>query len=107
MKIAAVMKTTGKEYSDTIQSETRMIEKAGGIVTNDDQIQAMTQSFGIYGKSKEDMIDSYNNVIATATSFKFDCNLCGKGEHKAKDCPQGDKIKCEHCSQLGHKKATC
>ncbi len=52
MKIAAVMKTTGKEYSDTIQSETRMIEKAGGIVTNDDLIQAMTQSFGNYGKSK-------------------------------------------------------
>jgi hypothetical protein len=57
-------------------------------------------------KSKEDMSDSDNKVIATATSFKFDCNLCGRGEHKAKDCPQHDKIKCEHCSQFGHKKAT-
>jgi hypothetical protein len=96
MKIAAVMKAMGKKYSDTIQSETCMIEKAGGIVTNDDQIQAMTQSFRIYGKSKEDMIDSYNKVIAIATSFKFDCNFCGKGGHKANDCPQCDKIKCEH-----------
>jgi hypothetical protein len=53
------------------------------------------------------MSDSNDKVIATATSFKFDCNLCGKGGHKAKDCPQCDKIKCEYCGQLGHKKAIC
>jgi hypothetical protein len=47
MKIAAVMKATGNAYSDTIQSETQMIEKAGGIVTYDDLIQEMTQSFRI------------------------------------------------------------
>jgi hypothetical protein len=46
-------------------------------------------------------------VIVTVTAFKFDCNLCGKGGHKARDCPQHDKIICKHCSQLGHKKETC
>ncbi len=79
------------------ESETRMIEKAGGIVTYNDLIQAMTQSFRIHGKSKEEMSDSNNNVIATVTSFKFNCNLCGMGRHKVKDCPQRGKIKCEHC----------
>ena len=24
-----------------------------------------------------------------------------------KDCPQRNKIKCEHCDRLGHTKATC
>jgi hypothetical protein len=76
-------------------------------VTYNDLIQATTQSFRNYGKSKEDMSDSNNEVIATAKSFKFNCNLCGKGGHKAKDCPQHDKIKCEHCHQLRHKKVTC
>ncbi len=52
MKIPAVMKAAGNEYSGTIWSETCMIEKAGGIVTYDDLIQAMTQSIRIYGKSK-------------------------------------------------------
>jgi hypothetical protein len=41
--------------------------------------------------------DSKDEVIATVTAFKFDCNLYGKGRHKARDCPQHDKIKCKHC----------
>jgi hypothetical protein len=41
--------------------------------------------------------DSKDEVIATVTAFKFNCNLCGKGRHKARDCPQCDKIKCKHC----------
>ena len=39
--------------------------------------------------------------------FKFSCNLCGKSGHKAKDCPQRYKIKCEHCGRLVHMKETC
>jgi hypothetical protein len=97
MKIAAAMKAAGKECSDTTQSETRMNEKAAGIVTYDDLIQAMTQSFRIYGKSNDDSdSDEDENVALFIVSFKFDCNLCGKGGHKAEDCPQHDKIKCEH-----------
>ena len=49
MKIAAVMKAAGYDYLDTIRSETRMIKKAGGTVTYDDLILAMTQSFRIHG----------------------------------------------------------
>jgi hypothetical protein len=48
-----------------------------------------------------------DKVFAAVTAFMFDCNLCGKGGHKVRDCPQHDKIKCKHCSSLGHKKETC
>jgi len=44
-------------------------------------------------------------VILAATEFKFSCNLCGKGGHIAKECPQNNNIKCKHCGQLGHTKA--
>jgi hypothetical protein len=40
MKISAIMKAAGKYYSDTIQSETRAIKRAGGTVTCDNLIQA-------------------------------------------------------------------
>ncbi len=35
--------------------------------------------------------DSKDDVIWTVTAFKFDCNLCGMGKHKARDCPQHKK----------------
>ena len=55
MKIAAVMKAAGYKYSDTIWSETWMIERAGEMVTYEDLIQAMTQSFRIFmNQSKAD-----------------------------------------------------
>ncbi len=49
IKISAIMKAAGKYYSDTIRSETRAIKRAGGTVTCDDLIQAMTESFSIRG----------------------------------------------------------
>ncbi len=55
MKIAAVMKAAGYKYSDTIWSETWMIERTGRMVTYEDLIQAMTQSFRIFvNQSKAD-----------------------------------------------------
>jgi hypothetical protein len=107
LKIAATVKAGGCRYSDTICSKTKAIKRAGGFVTSADLIQVMVESFRIYGKADSNMSDSKDKVIETATSFKFNCDLCGKGGHKAKDCPQRDKIKCKHCGQLGHKKATC
>ncbi len=107
LKIAAIVMAGGHQYSDTIRSKTKAIKRAGGNVTSADLIQAMVESFRIYGKADSDMSDRDNKVIATATSFKFNCNLCEKGGHKAKHCPQHDKIKCEHCGQSGHKKTTC
>ncbi len=91
------MKTGGHQYSDTICSKTKAIKRAGGYVTNADLIQAMVESFGIHGKADSNMSDNNDGVIATTTSFKFDCNLCEKGEHRAKYCPQREKIKCKHC----------
>ncbi len=86
MKIAALLKAAGHEYSDTIQSETLMIERAGGTVTYDDLIQAMTQSFRIYGGNNESD-ESDKTVLAVVTPFKGSCNICGKEGHKAADCP--------------------
>ncbi len=100
------MKSGGCQYSDTIQSKTKANKRAGGNVTSADLIQAIVES-RIYGKADSDMSDSEDKVIAIATAFKFDCNLCGKIEHKARDCPQHDKIKFKHCGRLGHKKETC
>jgi hypothetical protein len=107
LKIAAIVKAGGRQYSDTILSKTKAIKKAGDNVISEDFIQAMVESFRIYGKADSNMCDSLNEVIVTATSFKFDCNLCGKGGHKVRDCPQRHKIKCKLCSNLGHKKETC
>ena len=65
------------------------------------------ESFRIGGTEDSDKSDSKDDkVIMAATEFKFSCNLCGKNEHIAKDCPQCDKIKCKHCGKSGHKKAT-
>ncbi len=98
LKIAAVVKAGGRQYSDTICSKTKATKRAGGNVTSADLIQAMVESFKIYGMADSGMSDSNDDVIAAVmTSFKFDCNLCGKGGHKARDCPQCDKIKCKHC----------
>jgi hypothetical protein len=58
----------------------------------------MMESFRIYGKADSDMSDSKDKLIAAVIAFKFDSNLCGKGRHKARDCPKCDKIKCKHCS---------
>jgi len=66
------------------------------------------ESFRISGNADSGTNDSSNDeVILAATEFKFSCNLCGKGGHKAKDCPQRNNVKCEHCGRLGHTKATC
>jgi len=68
----------------------------------------MMESFRISGNADSGTNDSSNDeVILAATEFKFSCNLCGKGGHKAKDCPQRNNVKCEHCGRLGHTKATC
>ncbi len=82
LKIAAIVKAGGCQYSDTICSKPKAIKKAGGNVTSADLIQAMVESLRIYGKADSDMIDSNNKVIVTVASFKFNCNLCGKGGHK-------------------------
>ncbi len=92
------MKSGERQYSDTICSKTKAINRAGGNVTSADLIQAMVESFRIYGKAESNMSDSNNKVIATVTAFKCERNLCGKGGHKARDWPQYDKIKCKHCS---------
>ncbi len=78
MKIAAVMKATGNEYSDTLQSETHMIEKAGGTVTYDNLIQAMTESFRIYGSKDDSDSDKDVDVGLSVLSFKGKCYICGK-----------------------------
>jgi len=110
LKIAAIVKAGGKQYLADIHSKTKAFKRAGGNVSSADLIQAMIKSFRISGKAYLDTNDSSNNeVILAATEFKFSCNICGKGGHKAKDCLQCNKIKCEHCGQLGHTKtkATC
>jgi hypothetical protein len=107
LKIAAIIKAGGCQYSDTICSKTKAIKRAGSYVTSADLIQAMVESFRIYEKVDSNTSDSKDEVIAISTAFKFDCNLCGRARHKARDCPQHDKIKCKHCSQLEHKKETC
>jgi hypothetical protein len=84
MKISTIMKAAGKYYSDTIQSKTRAIKRAGGTVTCDYLIQAMTESFSIRS-NKESNSDNEDDVALTATSFSFNgnCNICGKQGHKA------------------------
>jgi hypothetical protein len=68
----------------------------------------MMESFRIGGTADSDKSDSKDNkAIMAGSQFKFGCNLCGKNKHKAKDCPQCDKIKCKHCGQTGHTKTTC
>jgi hypothetical protein len=108
MKISAIMKAAGKYYSDTIRSETRAIKRAGGTVTCDDLIQAMTESFSICGNKESDS-DNGDDVALAATSFLFNgnCNICGKQGHKASEFCEKHKIKCEHCGRMGHKKEFC
>ncbi len=97
LKIAAIVKAGGCQYSDTIHSKTKAIKTAGGNITSADLIQAIVESFRIYGKAESDRSDSKDQVIVALTEFKFDCNLCEKGRHKARDCAQRDKIKFEFC----------
>ena len=108
LMIAAIVKAVGKQYLADIRSKTKAFKRAGGNVTSAYLIQAMLESFRISGKAHLDTNDSSDGeVILAATEFKFSCNLCGKSKHKAKDCPQRNKIKCEHCGRLGQTKATC
>ncbi len=72
LMIAAIVKAGGCQYSGTIHSKTKAIKRAGGNVTSADLIQAMVESFRIYGKADSGMSDSNDKVIATVTSFKFD-----------------------------------
>ena len=112
LRIAAIVKAGGKQYSADIHSKTKAFKRAGGNVTSADLIQAMMESFRIFGNADSDTNDSDGDEVklaATEFKFKFSCNLCGKSRHKAKECPQPqrNKIKCEHCGRLGHTKATC
>jgi hypothetical protein len=104
-KISAIMKAAGKFHSDTIQSKTRAIKRAGGTVTCDNLIQAMTECFSIRGNEESDS-ENEDNIALAATSFLFNgnCNICGKQGHKASKCLEKHKIKCEHCRRMGHKK---
>ncbi len=99
LKIAAIVKAGGKQCSADIHSKTKVIKRAGSNVMSADLIQAMMESFRVTGKADSDTNDSSNDtVILSVTEFKFSCNLlCGKSGHKAKDCPQRNKIKSEHC----------
>ncbi len=108
MKISAIMIAAGKYYSDTIRSKTRAIKRAGGTVTCDNLIQAMTESFSIHGNKQSDS-DNEDDVALAATSFLFNCNcnICGKQGHKASECREKHKIKCEYCGRTGHKKEFC
>jgi hypothetical protein len=108
MKISAIMKAAGKYHSDTIQSKTRAIRRAGGTVTCDNQIQAMAESFSIHGNKELDS-DNEDDVALAATSFLFNgnCNICEKQGHKTSECCEKHKIKCEHCGRTGHKKEFC
>jgi hypothetical protein len=55
-------------------------------VTSSDLIQAMVESFRIYGKAESNMSDcKEDKVIATIIACTFNCNLCEKGGHKAMD----------------------
>ncbi len=76
MKIAAIVKAGGHQYSDTICSKAKAIERAGGNVTRADLIQAMVKNFRIYGKAGSNISDSDNKVIATITALKVNCKLC-------------------------------
>ncbi len=71
-------------------------------MTSADLIQAMVESFRIYGKEESDTRKSESKVISSATMFKFIVTF-----HKAKDCHQHEKIKCKHCGKFGHKKKIC
>ncbi len=52
-----------------------------------DLIQAMVESFRIYGNAESNM-SGEDEVIGSVPAFKFDCSLYGKGgQHKARDCP--------------------
>jgi hypothetical protein len=84
MKISAIVKAAGKYYSDTIRSKTRAIKRAGGTVSCDDLIQAMTESSRICGNKESDS-DNEDDVALAATSFLFNgnCNICGKQGHNA------------------------
>jgi hypothetical protein len=85
-----------------------MIEKAGGTVTYDDLIQAMTQSFRIYGKSKDDSDGNKDEDVALfVVSFKGKCNICGEKGHNSSECPKKKSVKCEHCGKPGHKNEFC
>jgi len=89
LKIAAIVKAGVKQYSGDIRSKMKAFKRAGGNVTSADIIQAMMEGFRISGKAYSDTNDSSNGELTiAATEFKFSFNLCGKGEHKAKDCPQ-------------------
>ncbi len=98
LKIAAIVKAGRKQYAADIHSKTRAIKRAGGNATSADLIQAMMESFRIGGTADSDKSDSKDDkVVMATTEFKLSYNLCGKDGHKAKDCPQRDKIKCTHC----------
>ncbi len=47
MKIAAIVKAGGKQYSGDIHSKTKAFKRASGNVTSADLIQAMMESFRI------------------------------------------------------------
>ena len=54
LKIAAIVKAGGKQYSADICSKTKAFKRAGGNATSADLIQAMMESFRISGKADSD-----------------------------------------------------
>jgi hypothetical protein len=86
MKIAGVMEVAGKKYLDTIQAEICMIMKAGGMAMYNYLIQAIMQSFRIYG-NVESKNDSESETVLSVVGFRGNCNICGKQGHKASECP--------------------
>jgi len=68
LKIAAIVKAGGKQYSADIRSKTKAFKRAIGNATSADLIQAMMESFRISGKADLDTNDSSDDEVTLAAT---------------------------------------